>query len=60
MGVAKPIIYKRFNGKLLKSLTIKRNGEWVKLDIDETPLRIINKEKELSLHDFPFFTFGKV
>jgi len=60
MGVAKPIIYKRFNGKLLKSLSINRNGQWVKLDIDETPWKIINKEKELSLHDFPLFKFGKV
>lgn len=59
-GVAKPIIYKRFNGKLVKALTIIENGNWLKLDIDETPLRVLDKDKEQSLHDFHKFKFGEI
>lgn len=50
MSVSKPIIYKRFNGKLVKCLSISRNGDWVKLDIDESPLRRLNKENIHSLN----------
>ncbi|WP_312088046.1 hypothetical protein [Acinetobacter variabilis] len=57
-GIAKPIIYKRFNGKLVKALTINENGSWWKLDVDETPIRVLDKEK--SLHDFPKFKFGEI
>jgi hypothetical protein len=59
-GVAKPIIYKRFNGKLVKGLTVSENGSWWKLDVDETPIRVLDKEKEQSLHDFPKFKFGEI
>ncbi|MDN8248070.1 hypothetical protein QZK48_16190 [Acinetobacter baumannii] len=59
-GIAKPIIYKRFNGKLVKALTISENSDWWKLDIDETPLRVLDKDKEQSLHDFYKFKFGEI
>lgn len=58
-SVSKPIIYKRYNGKLVKTLHITKDGDWVKLDEDETPLRFINKDKEESLHDYPNFKFGE-
>lgn len=47
-GVAKPIIYKRYNGTLVKALSILRNGDWCQLNEDEVPFIISDKASAVS------------
>lgn len=51
LGVSKPITYKKFNGKLTKDVSVNRNGEWIFLDSDDTPIKIIRNKKELQLNN---------
>lgn len=62
-GVAKPIIYKRYNNaKLTKAVNIKENGDWIKTDENDIARIIQDKNKELSNvnnyeYDFSDFNF---
>ena len=47
LGVSKPIIFKTFNGKLIKRLNVDRDGRWIFLNEDQTIRKIIDDTEEI-------------